>query len=354
MSTCNELPRKLNKSERKPPVTIHVGHAPHKIRTCDVRGSPSSKEHSWAKVGVEHVLPLVDSFHLYDRIGRAVSHNEMLEVDRIPAIVELCVQAATAVRGMKAWEKMRGGASKLMGKYAVQTCGYYPEVQVGPKGHRVRNCQAFKHQIRDGQLYVYHIRDDQHRKPLVNELKRYYGMLPAVVELFAQAGAPVDKNYASMMREDVVIPEMDEEKLEEEESVKGTSKIGNSKVVPVLELYQIFRTEPILLFFSSTQSPLTFLFFSSARSPVTRLRCAGHHGQTVSHRATIAPCTIVAAPPSRNHHRSPSLMQPPSLPLNLGNLVVAGFFSVPLPNPCSAGASEYSSRLHRTVGSWVP
>ncbi|KAH1262324.1 APO protein 3, mitochondrial [Glycine max] len=296
MSTCNELPRKLNKSERKPPVTIHVGHAPHKIRTCDVRGSPSSKEHSWAKVGVEHVLPLVDSFHLYDRIGRAVSHNEMLEVDRIPAIVELCVQAgegpspvytvagriidfekrfpkeislgedieahgfwlmdvntnsmamqsddiqATAVRGMKAWEKMRGGASKLMGKYAVQTCGYYPEVQVGPKGHRVRNCQAFKHQIRDGQLYVYHIRDDQHRKPLVNELKRYYGMLPAVVELFAQAGAPVDKNYASMMREDVVIPEMDEEKLEEEESVKGTSKIGNSKVVPVLELYQIFRT----------------------------------------------------------------------------------------------------------------
>ncbi|KAL2664451.1 hypothetical protein AAZX31_02G177500 [Glycine max] len=179
MSTCNELPRKLNKSERKPPVTsfndlkrqarlkkkerqklwmlcslcgeVHVGHAPHKIRTCDVRGSPSSKEHSWAKVGVEHVLPLVDSFHLYDRIGRAVSHNEMLEVDRIPAIVELCVQAATAVRGMKAWEKMRGGASKLMGKYAVQTCGYYPEVQVGPKGHRVRNCQAFKHQIRDGQ-----------------------------------------------------------------------------------------------------------------------------------------------------------------------------------------------------------
>ncbi|KAH1061032.1 hypothetical protein GLYMA_02G188600v4 [Glycine max] len=316
MSTCNELPRKLNKSERKPPVTsfndlkrqarlkkkerqkvhentlqppengllvdhlipiahevyaarcelissvstlvnytaiytcslcgeVHVGHAPHKIRTCDVRGSPSSKEHSWAKVGVEHVLPLVDSFHLYDRIGRAVSHNEMLEVDRIPAIVELIIDfekrfpkeislgedieahgfwlmdvntnsmamqsddiQATAVRGMKAWEKMRGGASKLMGKYAVQTCGYYPEVQVGPKGHRGATIDDLAPPV-----YVYHIRDDQHRKPLVNELKRYYGMLPAVVELFAQAGAPVDKNYASMMREDVVIPEMDEEKL---------------------------------------------------------------------------------------------------------------------------------------------
>ncbi|WVY96996.1 hypothetical protein V8G54_029147 [Vigna mungo] len=364
LSTCNEMPKKLNKFERKPLVTsfnelkrearlkkkerqmvheivlqppengmlvknlipvahevfaarcellscvsrlvnytaiyvcslcgeVHVGHPPHKIRTCDVRGSPSSKEHSWVKGGVEHVLPLVESFHLYDRIGRAVSHNEMLEVDRIPAIVELCVQAgfdipeyptrrrtfpvycvagriidfekrfpkemslgadieahgfwykkkklnedtnsmvmhsdniqAIAVMGMKAWEKMCTGASKLMEKYPVQTCGYCPEVQVGPKGHRVRNCQAFKHQMRDGQhawqkatindlappVCVYHIRDQQATKPLVNELKRYYGMLPAVVELFAQAGAPVGKNYASMMREDVVIPEIDEEK----------------------------------------------------------------------------------------------------------------------------------------------
>lgn len=97
---------------------------------------------------------------------------------------------------------------------------------MGPKGHRVRNCQAFKHQMRDGQhdwqvatiddlappVYVFHVRDQQLGKPLVNELKRYYGMLPAVVELFAQAGAPIEKNYACMMREDVVIPEMDEEK----------------------------------------------------------------------------------------------------------------------------------------------
>ena len=72
---------------------VHVGHPPHKIRTCNVRGSLPSKEHSWVRGGIQHVLPLVESFHLYDRIGRAVSHNEMLEVDRIPAIVELCVQA---------------------------------------------------------------------------------------------------------------------------------------------------------------------------------------------------------------------------------------------------------------------
>ncbi|MBA0576471.1 hypothetical protein Golob_024248 [Gossypium lobatum] len=273
---------------------VHIGHRPHKIRTCNVMGSAASKEHCWRRGAVEHVLPLVESFHLYDRLGRAVSHNERLQVDRIPAILELCVQAGidlpeyptrrrvfpaysisgrvidfekrfpkedapgkdiyacgfwqkrnnisddnksvdmqpcdlqgTAVRGMEAWERMRSGASRLMETYAVQTCGYCSEVQVGPKGHRVRNCQAYKHQMRDGQhawqeatiddvvppVYVWHVRDTQSEKPLVNGLKKYYGMLPAVVELFAQAGASVPNDYVVMMREDVAVPEWDEETL---------------------------------------------------------------------------------------------------------------------------------------------
>ncbi|XP_041018738.1 APO protein 3, mitochondrial-like [Juglans microcarpa x Juglans regia] len=273
---------------------VHVGHPPHRIRTCNVAGSPTNKEHTWEKGGIGHVLPVVESFHLYDRIGRAVSHNERLEVDRIPALLELCVQAgvdipeyptrrracpiyslagrvidferrfpkedspgkdintygfwdkkrnlnnddkfmdlhsddiqAISVQGMEEWEKMRSGASKLMEKYAVQTCGYCSEVQVGPKGHRVRNCQAFKHQMRDGQhawqeatvddlippVYVWHVRDGQRGELLVNGLKRYYGMLPAVVELFAQAGAYVGDHYAGVMREDVAVPDLDEEKL---------------------------------------------------------------------------------------------------------------------------------------------
>ncbi|KAH7518910.1 hypothetical protein FEM48_Zijuj09G0221300 [Ziziphus jujuba var. spinosa] len=270
---------------------VHVGHPPHKIRTCDVTGSPASKEHGWKRGGMESVLPLVESFHLYDRIGRAVSHNEQLLVDRIPAIVELCVQAgvnipeyptrrrtfpvysvagriidferrfpkgdfpgkdvntygfwenisskdkmsldllsedihAVAVRGMEAWEILRSGALRLMEKYVVQTCGYCSEVQVGPKGHKVRNCQAYKHQMRDGQhawqeatvddilppVYVWHVLDPRGDKPLENSLKRYYGRLPAVVETFAQAGAHVSENYASLIREDIAVPEVDEEK----------------------------------------------------------------------------------------------------------------------------------------------
>lgn len=273
---------------------VHVGKFPHKIRTCDVAGSLPTKEHNWGLGGIEHVLPVVESFHLYDRLGRAVSHEEQLQVDRIPAIVELCVQAGVdipeyptkrrlypvyniagkmidferkfprdfssgkdiqpygfwdkkktsedrnsdflsssgniqdvAELGMKAWEKMRSGALKLMQKYAVQTCGYCPEVQVGPKGHRARICQAYKHQMRDGQhawqeatidalvppVYVWHMSDQHTGGPLTNELRKYYGKLPAVVELFAQAGARVGQEYARIMMEDVAVPRLDEEKL---------------------------------------------------------------------------------------------------------------------------------------------
>ncbi|CAL9189324.1 unnamed protein product [Musa hybrid cultivar] len=273
---------------------VHVGTVPHLVRTCDVAGSLASKEHSWARGGIEHVLPLVESFHLYDRLGRAVSHEERLLVDRIPAVVELCIQAGVdvpeyptkrrifpvynvagkmidferkfprdysngkdiqthgfwekknsqrcsvsqpfpyadsvqgiATQGMEAWEKLRSGVSKLMTEYIAQTCGFCPEVQVGIKGHRARICQAYKHQMRDGQhawqeatlddlvppVYVWHVPDARSGKPLMNELRRYYGKLPAVVELFSQAGASIDEAYRGMMRGDVSVPELDEEKL---------------------------------------------------------------------------------------------------------------------------------------------
>lgn len=272
---------------------VHIGNFPHRIRTCNVAGSLRTKEHSWGVGGLEHVLPTVYSFHLYDRLGRAVSHEEQLRVDRIEAITELCVQAGLDIpeyptrrrvfpvynvagkmidferkfpregyssgtdiepygfwlkkksgqsisqsssaegdireiadRGMRAWEKVHSGATELMQKYGVHTCGYCPEVQVGPKGHRCRTCQSYKHQMRAGQhawqeatvddivppVYVWHVADLRAGAgPLVDELRRYYGKLPAAVELFYQAGATVGEEYGRVMREDVVVPGLEEE-----------------------------------------------------------------------------------------------------------------------------------------------
>lgn len=265
----------------------------HEIRTCTGPKSGSrSATHVWRKGGVGDVIFFPKCFHLYDRVGKyRVVHDERHSAPRIPAILELCIQAGVDVenypskrrtkpvysiegrivdfesvagvdemetnlsfgnaddtevdvlrrdpnselnaedtnlielstRTLDSWFEMIGGVRKIMEKYNVWTCGYCPEVQVGPKGHKVRMCRASKHQSRNGlhawqeatindlvgPNYVWHVRD-LNSPPLRNDLKRYYGKAPAVVELCVQAGAPVPDQYRSMMRLDVVPPERDE------------------------------------------------------------------------------------------------------------------------------------------------
>jgi hypothetical protein len=128
-----------------------------------------------------------------------------------------------AEKTLHAWDSLREGARQLMKHYPVKACGYCPEVHVGPRGHRVRLCGAFKHQWRKGQhgwqeaalddlippRYVWHVRDIN-GPPLKNSLRNYYGQAPIIVELCLQAGAKVPEQYKPRMRLDVVIPDLDE------------------------------------------------------------------------------------------------------------------------------------------------
>lgn len=281
----------------------------HEIRTCTgPKSGLRSATHVWRKGGVGDLVYFPKSFHLYDRAGKPrILHDEKRSVPRIPAIVELCIQAGVdlekyptrrrtkpvysiegrivdfelitekdAIKGnlfpqkvnilansnsgariedmvpdsnlgnvgsllprskdeegknltelsiatLNSWLEMVSGAKKIMEKYSVKTCGYCPEIQVGPKGHKVRMCKASKHQSRNGlhawqeatiddivgPNYVWHVRD-LNGPALNNNLKRYYGKAPAVVELCVQAGAPVPEQHESMMRLDVVPPDRDE------------------------------------------------------------------------------------------------------------------------------------------------
>lgn len=224
-------------------------------------------------------------FHLYDRaLKPRVLHDERFTVPRISAVLELCIQAGVdlekfpskrrtkpvysiegrivdfeevvnngdsetavtttplqedercvssaeekslkelSIETMDSWFEMVTGVKELMGRYKVWTCGYCPEIQVGPKGHKVKMCRATKHQMRDGMHawqeatiddvvgpnYVWHVRDPDDDSALDNSLQRFYGKAPAVVELCVQGGAPVPDQYKSMMRLDVVYPQRDE------------------------------------------------------------------------------------------------------------------------------------------------
>ncbi|XP_057795300.1 APO protein 2, chloroplastic-like [Salvia miltiorrhiza] len=194
---------------------IHVGPIGHPFKSC--RGSRASIRkgaHEWGKADVEDILVPLEAYHLYDRLGNRITHDERFSVPRVPAVVELCIQAGVdlpeyptkrrrkpiirigkkefvdadeselpdpdpeapkpeilaeipdseivppsskeditllAEETLQAWEEMRDGARRLMKMYPVRACGYCPEVHIGPSGHKAQNCGAHKHQQRNGQ-----------------------------------------------------------------------------------------------------------------------------------------------------------------------------------------------------------
>lgn len=194
---------------------IHVGPIGHPFKSCRGPGASSRHGlHDWMSAVVEDILVPVDAYHLYDRLGKRISHEERFSIPRIPAVVELCIQAGVYLpeyptkrrrkaiirvgknefidadesdlpdpkpespqvpilteipeseiippssaeekfilteETLQAWERMRQGANKLMKMYPVRVCGYCPEVHVGSSGHKAQNCGAHKHQQRNGQ-----------------------------------------------------------------------------------------------------------------------------------------------------------------------------------------------------------
>lgn len=269
---------------------IHIAQIGHEIQDCHGPTSGSRRSfHSWIKGSINDVLTPIESYHMYDPYGRRIRHETRFNYDRIPAVVELCIQAGVELpeypsrrrsepirmlgkkvidmggyveeprvfqpgnpgsqivefdtyRAMErfpppteqevgmiaqetiyAYEKVRWGVRKLMKKYSVKACGYCSEVHVGPWGHKAKLCGEFKHQWRDGKHgwqdatvdevfppnYVYHVEEPK-GAALKSALKRFYGKIPAVVELCMQAGGRVPRKYRPMMRADIVVPQHDE------------------------------------------------------------------------------------------------------------------------------------------------
>lgn len=192
-----------------------MGPVGHPFKSCRGPNSTIRKgHHEWTNAVVEDILVPIESYHLFDRLGKRIPHIERFSIPRIPAIVELCIQggvdlpelptkrrrkpiirigkkefvdadesdlpdpdpnapkppimteippseitppamgeetATLTEETLEAWEVMREGANRLMKMYPVRVCGYCPEVHVGPTGHKAQNCGAYKHQQRNGQ-----------------------------------------------------------------------------------------------------------------------------------------------------------------------------------------------------------
>ncbi|CAL1414961.1 unnamed protein product [Linum trigynum] len=194
---------------------IHVGPEGHPFSSCKGKYTGVRKgHHEWTSAVVEDILVPIEAYHLYDRLGNRIRHDERFLIPRIPAVVELCIQAGVnipdlptkrrrkpvvwigrkefvdadeselpdpvpepplkpllteipnpeivppstpeettllAEETLAAWDKMRKGSNRLRKMYPVRVCGYCPEIHVGPSGHKVQICGAHKHQQRNGQ-----------------------------------------------------------------------------------------------------------------------------------------------------------------------------------------------------------
>nr|CAD1839314.1 unnamed protein product [Ananas comosus var. bracteatus] len=225
---------------------IHVGPIGHNIQDCSGTGSERRRSHhSWVKGSINDVLVPIESYHLFDPFGRRIKHETRFDYDRIPAVVELCIQAGVDIpeypsrrrtapvrvlgkktvggknaEGLQQCEKRRKTADEEVHGEGLRILLGGPRRAVGPQREALRGVQApvEGRQARvagrddrrgDPPNYVWHLRDPD-GPPLTSALKRFYGKAPAVVELCVQAGAEIPDSYRPMMRLDIVVPDTDE------------------------------------------------------------------------------------------------------------------------------------------------
>lgn len=177
-----------------------------------------------------------------------IKHNQRFDHQRIPAVMELCLQAgvdiddqalsssaitpaddgdadlhplsgdelrSVAMQTLNSWEKLRSGVHKLLFVYPARVCKHCSEVHVGPSGHKARTCGVFKYESWHGTHFWKKARVDDLVPPkivwsrrgqdphlLVDSGRNYYGHAPAVVDLCRKGGALVPSKYFTMMKVD--------------------------------------------------------------------------------------------------------------------------------------------------------
>lgn len=101
---------------------VFVGQASHYIQDC--QGATSEKRrnfHSWVKGSVNDVLLPIESYHIFDPFGPRVTHETRFDYDRIPALVELCIQAGVDIPGYPS--RRRTVPIRMLGKKVIDRGG---------------------------------------------------------------------------------------------------------------------------------------------------------------------------------------------------------------------------------------
>ncbi|KAJ1403757.1 APO domain [Sesbania bispinosa] len=105
---------------------VHVAQAGHHILDCE--GPTSSQRHSshaWVKGSINDILVPIESYHLFDPFGRRIKHETRFEYDRIPAVVELCIQAGVDIPEYPS--RRRTNPVRMLGRKILDRGGHLEE-----------------------------------------------------------------------------------------------------------------------------------------------------------------------------------------------------------------------------------
>ncbi|CAK9169783.1 unnamed protein product, partial [Ilex paraguariensis] len=81
--------------------------------------------HSWLKGSINDILLPIESYHLYDPFGRRIKHETRFNYDRIPAVVELCIQAGVDLAEYPS--RRRTEPIRMMGRKIIDRGGFVEE-----------------------------------------------------------------------------------------------------------------------------------------------------------------------------------------------------------------------------------
>lgn len=105
---------------------IHVAQSGHDIQNCHGPTSPQRKGfHSWVKGSINDVLLPIESYHMYDPFGKRIKHETRFMYDRIPALVELCIQAGVDLPEYPSWRRTM--PVRMIGRKVIDRGGFVDE-----------------------------------------------------------------------------------------------------------------------------------------------------------------------------------------------------------------------------------
>ncbi|KAH1207078.1 APO protein 1, chloroplastic [Glycine max] len=105
---------------------VHVAQTGHHIRDCSgTNGRQRRSSHAWVKGSVNDILVPIESYHLFDPFGRRIKHDTRFEYDRIPAVVELCIQAGVDIPEYPS--RRRTNPIRMLGRRVIDRGGNLEE-----------------------------------------------------------------------------------------------------------------------------------------------------------------------------------------------------------------------------------